>query len=141
MAPEKISGSCLCKQVQYSLTGEEIAATVCHCKNCQQVSGSAFGTNVLYPKSSFTIDQGESAIKQYADNDNTSGNTLLRHFCSNCGSPLFILNPQRGDMVGITSGSLEDPPREKPTLEFWTEKKRAWVEGLGGVNTWEGGRR
>jgi hypothetical protein len=140
MAPGKVSGSCLCKQVQYTITGEEVASSICHCKNCQQTSGSAFGANVIYPKSSFKIDQGEDTIKQYADSDTASGSTILRHFCSNCGSPLFILNPTRHDNIVVASGSMKDANLARPTLEFWTKHKREWVEGLDGAKTWEAGR-
>lgn len=39
------TGSCLCKRVRFTVTGTDRGAVVCHCVNCQRVSGSAFAHN------------------------------------------------------------------------------------------------
>lgn len=137
--PQTCKGSCLCKSVLYTVTGEPVATTLCHCRNCQKITGSAFGANSIYRSQDFHIIQGEDEIKQYKDNDTASGAILLRHFCINCGSPLFILNPKTHSNVVVTTGSLEDPIN-KPSLEFWTLHRRDWVEGVKGTQEWEAGR-
>ena len=35
-------GSCLCKAVRYSVTGDPISNHICHCTHCKKVTGSAF---------------------------------------------------------------------------------------------------
>lgn len=47
---ELIKGSCLCNQIQYEVTGPAQMRTMCHCKDCRKVSGSAFVTNSIYGK-------------------------------------------------------------------------------------------
>ena len=49
------TGQCLCGEVCYTLTGEPIATAVCHCKNCQRQSGSAFSLVVIARSSKVAI--------------------------------------------------------------------------------------
>ena len=43
-----ISGSCLCQQIRYELTGDSQVKLLCHCNNCRKVSGSSFMANSVY---------------------------------------------------------------------------------------------
>ena len=43
-----ISGSCLCQQVRYELTGDPQVKLLCHCDNCRKVTGSSFMANAVY---------------------------------------------------------------------------------------------
>jgi hypothetical protein len=45
----KIEGGCLCGKVRYSADGEPTFVGVCHCKNCQKGTGSAFSVVVALP--------------------------------------------------------------------------------------------
>ena len=36
-------GGCQCGTVRYAIAGEPLWVIVCHCKECQRQSGSAFG--------------------------------------------------------------------------------------------------
>lgn len=44
-------GSCLCRNVKFTLTGSPARHIQCNCLNCQKASGSAFLTNILYKRS------------------------------------------------------------------------------------------
>lgn len=58
----------------------------------------------------FTIIQGEDTIRGYDDTAD-SGETITRHFCSNCGSSLFNTNkknPQFAGLVVVATGTIED---------------------------------
>jgi hypothetical protein len=45
----KIEGGCLCGKVRYSADVEPAFVGVCHCKNCQKGTGSAFSVVVGLP--------------------------------------------------------------------------------------------
>ena len=55
----KISGGCLCGAVRYESSAEPLGSAICHCTDCQHVSGSAFSVNVVVPASSVTF-KGDS---------------------------------------------------------------------------------
>ena len=38
-------GGCLCGAIRYRVTGDQVAATLCHCGDCRRASG---GTNVAW---------------------------------------------------------------------------------------------
>ena len=52
-------GGCQCGALRYRVNGEPIALAVCHCRECQRQSGSAFGMSLVVPKDSFQLLSGE----------------------------------------------------------------------------------
>jgi hypothetical protein len=42
----EMTGGCLCGQVRYSTNADPAFVVVCHCKNCQKQTGSAFSVLV-----------------------------------------------------------------------------------------------
>ncbi|KAF2258101.1 hypothetical protein CC78DRAFT_146241 [Lojkania enalia] len=124
----QVTGSCLCRKVKYTITGEPFNTALCHCKNCARTSGVGFGANSFYSKSQFTINSGAEALREYVDSATASGNFLYRNFCGNCGSPLFTRNSAMEDLVVVTSGSLDDGQEWKPSIEVFCRNKANWVE-------------
>ncbi|KAL0945225.1 hypothetical protein HGRIS_000738 [Hohenbuehelia grisea] len=119
-------GACLCQRVRYELRGEPKSHLVCHCKNCQKFSGSAFMTNLFYKPEDVIITQGKESIKTYKDANTDSGNTLTRSFCSECGSSLFLKNSTI-ELTIVCSGNVEDPVQLIPKRELYPQDKRSWV--------------
>ena len=117
------SGGCLCGQVSYSVEGEPVMNFLCHCKNCQKQSGSAFSINLVYPKSQF---MHEGPISSYADTSK-SGSPVFRHFCTNCGSPIFSLVPTLPDIVVLKVGTIDDNSSYVPAAEIWCASQQNWV--------------
>jgi len=50
----KVNGSCHCGEIIFKAEVSE-EAVVCHCSDCQVLSGSAFRVNVKAPTSKFVI--------------------------------------------------------------------------------------
>ena len=73
-----LSGSCLCGQIKLTISGEPMMAGVCHCKNCQKQTGSAFSTLAGFPLSD--IDFGDSELSVYEDSATESGSVVKRFF-------------------------------------------------------------
>ena len=45
--PAPYSGGCQCGQVRYDLTGEPVHLIACHCNECRNQLGSAFGMSMI----------------------------------------------------------------------------------------------
>ena len=118
------SGGCLCGEVTYKVQGDPAANFLCHCKNCQKQSGSAFSINLIYPKSQFEC-QGRLSI--YVDTSKT-GQQVLRQFCSNCGSPVFSSLPHLPNIIVLKVGTLNDSSAYSPGAEIWCDSKQSWVD-------------
>ena len=78
----EIKGGCLCGAVRYTAEANPTSATVCHCRDCQKFTGSAFAALVRVPKEALTI---AGTLKTFRSIGG-SGNPILRHFCPECGS-------------------------------------------------------
>ena len=119
-----ITGGCLCGAVRYEITAPVTALRACHCLNCQKHTGSGGSVNAVVPKDSFRITKGEP--KKYEDSATQSGRTLSRHFCGNCGSPLFSQrNPDIGIRI-VRAGTLDDSSGMKIAANIWTSTARPW---------------
>jgi hypothetical protein len=122
-----LTGGCLCGRVRYTVSGDPAFSGLCHCRNCQRYTGSAFETVIAFPSASVDI-QGE--LKTYNDTGD-SGKQVRRRFCPNCGSGVVA----EGDVLpGITlvlAGTLDDPAAFTPAMEIYCGSAQPWVHAGG----------
>ena len=100
------TGGCLCGAVRYESAGEPLFSLLCHCRDCQHQSGSAYIAAMRVPAAGFRVIKGEPKLYVSASD---AGNRVTRAFCPECGSSLFIRVSARTDIVGLRVGSLDDP--------------------------------
>jgi hypothetical protein len=132
---DSIKGSCLCQSVQYSITGNDKGAVLCHCNNCQKTTGSAFANNYRYTRAQITITSGKDTIKAYEDSNTLSGNVLTRWFCSNCGSPIYLVNEKFKGLIILYTGALDGTTQHtKPSAELFAKNRRHWFPGVDGAS-------
>src|SRR5262245_44992904 len=92
----KIDGACHCGRIFYEAEALPEDAAICHCTDCQTLSGSAFRTIVLTKKGSFKLRSGEPKI--YVKTGE-SGVKRQQAFCPECGSPIFSTTVDDGPKV------------------------------------------
>ena len=112
-------GGCLCGAIRYRVSGDPVAATLCHCGSCRRASG---GTNVAWAV--FDKDKLEWLAGKPADYMSSPGIYWL--FCSRCGSLVGYRRASRPDHIDITTGTLDDANRFPPAVEIWLEQKIGW---------------
>src|SRR6266480_298741 len=87
--------------------------------------GAAGTVNAVVPSASFRITKG--ATRKYDDSATHSGRTLSRHFCADCGSPIYSQrNPDPGFLV-VRAGTLDDSSGMKIAGNIWTASARPWA--------------
>ena len=112
-------GGCLCAAIRYRVSGEAVAATLCHCRSCRRASG---GTNVawaVFDKSGF-----EWIADEPVAYSSSPGIEWLH--CAKCGSLVGYTRCSRPNHVDITTGTLDQPERYPPTVEIWLEHRISW---------------
>ena len=120
-----ISGSCLCGNVSYESSAEPNMTAICHCKNCQKQTGTAFSTIIAVPEDSMSFtDKG--SFSEFLDTGETGG-TVRRRFCKNCGSPIVSIVESVPGAAFIKAGTLEDRSWLEPTLHIWCDTAQPWV--------------
>nr|WP_254026584.1 GFA family protein [Mesorhizobium ventifaucium] len=115
--------------MRYSTDAAPINERVCHCRLCQKALGAAFNARVLFRIDDVTIDGPVALVNSSPD--------LKRGFCSCCGTTLFSRHDSAG-IIGVTSGSLDDPSMFKPQMHIWTASKQPWVQLDDGLPQYEG---
>lgn len=110
-------GRCMCGGVQYSFPGAPLLTAVCHCRQCQRQSGSAFSIVAAVPRQGLAL-SGETKV--FMDKGD-SGRPVERHFCPNCGSPIMSVIEPMPDMVLIKAGTIDTVAELTPTIEVFCE--------------------
>jgi hypothetical protein len=114
-------GSCLCRQVQYELSGELGDFGYCHCTSCRKASGSAHAANAPVQRSEFRLLRGAEQLREFE-----SSPGKLRVFCSNCGSPIYAYLRDSADVLRIRLGTLDTPFTKTPQAHTWVSDKAPW---------------
>ncbi|KAJ5747141.1 uncharacterized protein N7511_008837 [Penicillium nucicola] len=131
MSDSKIKGSCVCEKVRYEITGQPITNIICHCDTCRKTTGSVFMANSVYMKENFKIITGEDVLKVYDDKPPGSKNTVHRHFCSNCSSPVYTTStgtPEYENALTVTLGTMDlGNDSWKPSMEVFCVRRREFI--------------
>ena len=127
-----ITGRCLCGRVTYEYDGSIGPANYCHCEDCRRCTGSAFNIGVRLSLDGFRITSGDpKGFTKRGD----SGRELTRHFCPDCGSPLFTSAPKHPNDVYVKAGTLDDPSTVEPTHQNWMVSVVPWSQIGPGIRT------
>ena len=121
---DKLTGSCLCGTIRYTISAPVAELRACHCRNCQKTSGAAGSVNAAIKSADFRLVQGKP--KRYtavAD----SGRTLNRYFCGDCGSPIYSQREQTPENMVVRAGTFDNAGDMKITHHIWTKSKRPWA--------------
>jgi hypothetical protein len=129
----KIQGGCHCGQITYEAEIDPATVTVCHCTDCQTLSGSAFRTVVPAKKESFRMTGQPRIYVKTAE----SGNKRAQAFCPECGTPLYATSPTDPQVYGIRVGTARQRAELRPQRQVWCRSALDWIRDLPNVNQLE----
>lgn len=109
--------------MSYEIRGAPQSMYYCHCGMCRKATGSSFATNMLVQEADFVVTSGQTYIKAFESSPGEH-----RHFCSECGSPIYGKAQIRKGKVSVRCGGLEDDPPIRPMAHIYTASKAPWVE-------------
>ena len=121
------TGGCLCGRVRYSTEAAPTFSGICHCRDCQRATGSAFAPVLAFPKAEVHI---EGVLTTYQGTGD-SGQPIWRSFCPNCGSGVYDEVAIMPGVLMILAGSLDDPALMQPTMEIYCASAQPWVSLAG----------
>ena len=87
----RVEGHCHCGEISFEAEIDPDGVRICHCTDCQMLTGSAYRVNVQTPAGAFVLRSGTPKIyiKTAA-----SGNKRAHAFCPNCGTPIYAAAPR-----------------------------------------------
>jgi len=113
-------GGCQCGAVRFSVAGEARALYVCHCRECQKQSASAFGMSLQVSRARLKLLSGKPRTWSRATD---SGRRLDCVFCGECGSRLWHERDAASETVTIKAGCLDLPVDVSEATHIWTVRK------------------
>jgi hypothetical protein len=132
----KVDGQCHCGAITYRAEVEPDTIAICHCLDCQRLSGAAFRANVGASAESFQILSGEP--HRYIKTGD-SGAKRLHAFCGDCGSPIYSSAPDNPKSFTLRIGGLNQRNElGRPVRQIWTARRLPWSFSLADVPAIEG---
>jgi hypothetical protein len=126
-----IDGGCHCGKVEYEADIDPGKVILCHCTDCQIMSGTAFRTVVFVPESRFNLLEGN--LKTYVKTAD-SGNKRAMAFCAECGTHLYATSVDGEDKIlGLRVGTARQRGELPPGKQYWCGSALDWVMDLGAI--------
>ena len=133
----KIDGHCHCGEITFEAEVDPDALNICHCTDCQTLSGTAFRVNIPAPTEHFVLLSGTP--KTYIKTAE-SGNKRLHAFCGNCGTPIYACAVDNPQSYGLRIGAITQRAAFSPKRQGWRRSALHWVDALAAVPATEKGR-
>lgn len=134
MANERVrQGGCACGDVRYRVEGEAMMVHNCHCRLCQQQTGSTSVVNAFFEADRVTVLHGEITEHELKGG---SGRSHVICRCAACGTALWSWYGRLGRLsYGIRAGTLDEPGSVTPDVVIFTESRMPWVALPEGIPT------
>ncbi len=125
----QIDGECHCGRISYRAEIDPKAVYLCHCSDCQAISGSPYRWAVPVPAEKFELLSGNP--KTYAKMTE-SGRTNHQLFCPACASPIYSTIPRKEPATfNLRLGTARQRDQLRPQAQFWCRSAQEWAKVSG----------
>ena len=123
----KIDGGCHCGDITYEAEIDPDKVRICHCTDCQTLSGSAFRIAVPTPEENFKLLGGEPKAE--------NGAKRAQVFCPRCGTAIYVTSVGDGPKTyGIRVATARQRASLAPKRQIWFRSALPWVTALGALD-------
>ena len=127
----RVTGSCHCGAIAYEAEVEPGTIGICHCADCQKLTGSAFRANIQAPAAGFRLLRGTP--KRYIKTAD-SGAKRAHAFCGDCGGPVYASAVEDPPTYSLRVGALDQRyDLGAPARQIWVHRRLPWVADIGDV--------
>ena len=123
----KIDGGCHCGNITFNAEIDPNGITICHCTDCQMLTGSAFRVVVRAPGEKFELRGGKP--KTYIKTAE-SGTRRVQAFCPECGTPVYSTAVGESDVFGLRLGTIRQRAELLPAKQIWCRSALGWAMDL-----------
>jgi hypothetical protein len=133
----RIHGACHCGRIRYEADVDPASVSICHCTDCQVLTGSPFRASVTALPSSFRLLAGSPRVyTKTAD----SGTLREQAFCENCGAPIYATSPgPEPRAYNIRIGSIAERAQLSPRRQMWCRSELPWLPQVAGLPRFDRG--
>jgi hypothetical protein len=131
----KIDGACHCGYIAYEAEIDLKNIGLCHCTDCQTLSGSSFRTIAFTNEGTFELLSGE--LKIYVKTGE-SGAQRPQSFCPECGTPIYSTSIDEGPKVhSLRAGTIQQRDKLVPQFQIWTQSEQSWISEISSISKLE----
>ena len=130
----KIDGHCHCGEIAFEAEVDPNTLTICHCTDCQTLTGSAFRVNIPAPAEHFLLRGTPRGYVKTAE----SGSKRRHAFCENCGTPIYVCAVDHPRTYALRVVRLPNASFT-PQQQAWRSSALDWVDALAAVPAAENG--
>ncbi len=121
-----IDGACHCGRISFTAVVDRSKVMVCHCSDCQVLSGAPFRANVMAPIETLALIGEPRSYVKVAEN----GNRRAQVFCPECGTPLYSTAVDGATQVVIRLGCVRQRAELVPAMQIWHRSAQPWLVRL-----------
>jgi len=122
-----IDGACHCGLITFEADIDPEKVRVCHCTDCQTLSGSAFRVVVPVPADKFSLSGEPTVYLKTAE----SGTRRAQAFCPRCGSGIYATTADTPPThYSLRVGTIRQQNELPPKVQIWTRSAQPWVEAV-----------
>lgn len=126
----KVQGQCHCGAIAFEAEVDPSRASICHCTDCQVLSGTAYRATVPASAESFVLERGQpNTYVKVAE----SGRQRLHAFCGRCGTPIYATSVTTPTIYSLRIGTLAQRQQIVPTCQIWCRSALPWSHALDGL--------
>lgn len=125
----KIQGGCHCGKISYEADADAGKAGICHCTDCQNLSGSPYVAYIQVPAAGFKLKGEPKVYIKTAE----SGNRRAQAFCPDCGSRLWASAEKDPQFYNLRIGGVRQRAQLAPKVQVWCNSALPWSMNLAGV--------
>jgi hypothetical protein len=121
-----IDGVCHCGLISFTAEIDPARIMICHCTDCQVLSGSPFRVSVAAPIETFVLRGNPKTYIKTSE----SGNRRAQVFCPECATPLYAMAPENATSVIIRLGCVTQRAELTPAVQLWQRSSVPWLPEL-----------
>jgi len=125
----KVNGACHCGQITYEAEVDPGRSGICHCTDCQALTGTAFRVSLPTVAGTFRLLSGTPSV--YLKTTADSGVKRRHAFCPNCGSPVYASADEDNPPTRtLRVGGLAQREQLAPRRRIWCQSALSWSQDI-----------
>jgi hypothetical protein len=126
----RVEGKCHCGKIAYEADIDPDRVGLCHCTDCQALTGSAFSTFVPVPRQDFRL---RGAPPKIYVKTAESGNRRAQAFCADCGTRIYASAVDDPQVFNVRVGTIVQQRELRPKTQVWCRSALPWSMELGAI--------
>lgn len=125
----KVDGACHCGKIGFEADINPDHVVICHCTDCQTMSGAPYRASVPAKRQNFTLRGEPKTYVKIAD----SGTKRMLAFCGDCGTALYSTTPENQQVFNLRLGAVRQRALLPPKSQGFCRSAMPWAMDIGGI--------